>query len=172
MNRRKIQNCISSWQRGFTIIELMMVVALVAVVSMFGIPMYNDFVARRQVNAYVAQITSSVQLARSEAMTTGRTAGLCGTSNGISCNNGANWNQGWMVYVSGDASDDNVGRVVQVYPVNGNFEVTGTAGFYIRPSGLSVNALTVRVLPTGKSALGKTLSFERVTMNLEIVDGA
>jgi type IV fimbrial biogenesis protein FimT len=58
-----------STKRGFTLIELMVVVALVAVIVVLAGPSVRDMLELRRLKAYQSQLVTDMQFARSEAIT-------------------------------------------------------------------------------------------------------
>ena len=56
--------------KGFTLIELMVVVALLAVFAALAIPSFVDFIRKNEVQAKANEITRLMQYARSEAVST------------------------------------------------------------------------------------------------------
>jgi type IV pilus assembly protein PilA len=60
-------------QQGFTLIELMIVVAIIAILAAIALPMYQDYVAKSQVTAGLAEVTpgkTQYEVALNEGKTT------------------------------------------------------------------------------------------------------
>ncbi len=88
--------------RGFTLVELMVTLAVVAILLTVGVPNMRDFIKNNRLTATTNAFVSSLTLARSEAVKQGRNATLCVSSDQATCT-GANWAQGWLAWVDLDA---------------------------------------------------------------------
>lgn len=71
-----------SAQHGFTLIELMIVVALLAIISAFALPAFQSFIASNRLTSEANELLAGLNLARSEAVRTQRHVVLCRT-NGV-----------------------------------------------------------------------------------------
>jgi type IV fimbrial biogenesis protein FimT len=80
--------------RGFTLMELLLVVVVVAVLATLAAPSMRDFVVRNRVKTAASDLHFSLMLARSEA--TKRNAAVS------VARNGADWTQGWSVLFGAD----------------------------------------------------------------------
>jgi len=94
---------------GFTLIELIITLAIVGILLMVGVPSLKNFMQRNQLIATSNELLSALHVARSEAIKLNRRVKVCESKNGTSCTNPAtgNWRNGWIVFV--DANDDGVG---------------------------------------------------------------
>ena len=168
--------------RGFTLVEILVVVMLVAILSAAALPEFSSFMAKRRVNAIVNQLAASVKLARSAAQASGRNASICPVApDGASCAGGNDWSSGWLVYVVG-ATPTTVQKIVQVSQLNANnvsvtLPISAGVGMTIAPTGINTSQTEIKVRPNNVSAslgstLGKTMTFQNVTLELSVADGA
>ena len=67
-------------RRGFTMIELMITVALAAVVMALAVPAMNDFVSNGRMSGLAANMVTTISQARSEAISTGKFVSVHATS--------------------------------------------------------------------------------------------
>lgn len=83
---------------GFSIIEVLIVVAIAAILTAIAIPAFNVFIGNTRTSAITNEFVSALNLARSEAMKRGREVYVCRSSDGENCAVSGHWGQGWMVY--------------------------------------------------------------------------
>jgi type IV fimbrial biogenesis protein FimT len=83
---------------GFTIIELMVVVALVAILATLATPSWRALQVRNSIRALVNDYTLSLYFARTEAVRQNSPVTICPSSTGASCTNSA-LEGGWIVIV-------------------------------------------------------------------------
>ncbi|MDB5762387.1 MAG: methylation [Herminiimonas sp.] len=85
--------------RGFTLIELMVVIAVTAILLATAAPSFNDIVLGNKLGSYANNLVASASLARSEAIKRNTAVTLCVSSDGTSCTTTGGWEQGWIVLV-------------------------------------------------------------------------
>lgn len=118
---------------GFTLIELVVTVAIVAIVSTLAIPAFQTLIMNNRITSQANQLSSMLAYARSEGAK--RPAGfmtLCPTSDSVSCSGNDAWEGGWLVLV-----DQNGDRIV-----NGADEVRQVSDRLAGGNTLRVRGLT------------------------------
>lgn len=98
--------------QGFTLIELIITIAIVAILMSLAVPSIRTMMANNQVAVTNNSIISALNLARSEAVTRANQVGVCPSNNGNGCNNGQ-WNTGWVVFdnLDGNGTPTNAERI-------------------------------------------------------------
>lgn len=89
----------ASRQRGFNILELMLTIAVVAIIAGFAVPSFLNTVRANRVVTDNNELVSALTLARSEAIKRGTRVTVCPTADQTSCAASGGWEQGWMVFV-------------------------------------------------------------------------
>jgi prepilin-type N-terminal cleavage/methylation domain-containing protein len=118
---------------GFTLIELMVTVVILAVILGVGIPSFSNLIGSSNTDSVVRRLSSSLAYARSEAVTRAEEVVVCASSNGTACNaaNDTGWASGWLVYEDDDGDGvldgtETILRVENVSDLLVGFEVTNT----------------------------------------------
>jgi len=127
--------------RGFTVVELLIVIAVTAILLALATPNLRGVIERNQLVGQANELAAAMALARSEAVSRGIQAGVCASSDdGASCSGSWTGND-IVVFIDEDNSGDLDGgeRVLKVFPTNGDLTLTGTADeFLFRPNGFGV----------------------------------
>lgn len=95
----------ASTNRGFTLIELMVTITVLAILLMVGLPSMQSFIAQNRLSGNVNEFIAATMMARSEAMKRGSAVTVCRsvnaeTSTTNSCDTSNNdWKTGWLVVV-------------------------------------------------------------------------
>ena len=83
---------------GFTLIELMITLAIVGILLAVGVPSLKAFMQGNQLVATSNELLSALHIARSEAIKLNKRVTICESSNGTSCSATGNWKNGWIVF--------------------------------------------------------------------------
>lgn len=94
---------------GFTLVELMITIAVAAIVLSIAVPSFRNFVANARVTSNTNQLVGDLHFARSEAMKRRQNIILCRSANPSattpSCGGTAKtWTTGWLMFIDGDSN--------------------------------------------------------------------
>lgn len=129
-------------QRGFSLVELMVVIVVAAILLAIAVPSFRDLMHRSQVSSASNELLASLVYARDEAITRGQLVSMCpSTDNGTSCAGGSTFESGWMVYTyPAGAASANVAYAVPAILLRATTPRTG----------VSVRALGSNVITFGQ----------------------
>lgn len=152
---------------GFTLVELMVTLALAALLTMIAIPSFTNQLRGWQRDSATKAFTAHVQLARSTSIKTSRRVVMCSSDDGKTCGNGNDWRMGWLVYVdvnnSGklDGNDNVLANRGASTGLTTMQTSVGVQQLIFMPNGLMAsNATTLSVIP-----LGSTVRMNQVVLN-------
>lgn len=126
-----------SSMRGFTAVELMVTIAIVAILLAIAVPSFEGAALSSKLSANANSLVADAHLTRSEAIKRNAVVTLCASANGTSCN-GTGWEDGWII-LSGTT-------VLKV-------QEAASSGMRLNGSALSLN-----FQPTGESATQATIT--------------
>ncbi len=86
--------------RGFTLYELIITIAIFAIVMVIAIPDYTSTIQNNNIKSISNNLTISLLYARSEAMKRDVPVSVCATADNTYSACGSQWKLGWMVFVN------------------------------------------------------------------------
>lgn len=117
-------------QHGFTLVELLVGLAVAAILLTAAVPNLADLIRDNQASTSVNEFVYALHLARSEAVTESVPVTVC-QSTGQGCDSDEEWEKGWVVFL--DPDDD--GECTDSEPDDICDEDGGRILHYGRPSG-------------------------------------
>ncbi len=84
---------------GYTLIELLVTMSLVAILSTVAIPTYQHSSDKRSADKAASSLQSALSLARQTAITRGEKTIVCPSVDGKSCEPGTDWSKGGIAFV-------------------------------------------------------------------------
>ncbi|WP_082883313.1 GspH/FimT family pseudopilin [Caballeronia calidae] len=119
------------FKQGFTLVELCVVLAVMAILATFAAPSFIAWQMRDQVDARSRALFSTLSLARAEAVRRGAHVTLCRIDAsrdclavGRSCDNGVtDWSCGWGLFVERDG----VSTLLRMQPAMTSVSIAGTS---------------------------------------------
>lgn len=88
-------------QRGFTLVELMVTLAVAAILMAMAVPSFTEMTKNNRLTTQTNQLVTALNLARSEAITRRVTMNVAATDATDADNE---WGKGWSVAVNGGAT--------------------------------------------------------------------
>lgn len=149
---------------GFTLIELIITVAIAAIVLTIGIPSFNATIRQNRLITTTNDFAAALSLARSEAIKRGTRVTLCKSTDGTTCVTTGGYDQGWIVFVdnlaagSGGAAGvhDNNEDIIRVYgKLSGGMTLVGNTPVinYVSYTSDGVNRLDTGAMQIGTITL-------------------
>lgn len=84
--------------RGVTLLEMLVVLALAAVLSLIAVPAMSQVFESIKLSSATNVFVSGLHLARSEAIKRNSRVVLCKSADGLLCATSGGWEQGWIVF--------------------------------------------------------------------------
>lgn len=117
-------------QHGFTLYELLTTILIVGVILAIGVPNMTAFRQNSRMTSAANDLHSSFHFARSEASRARTNITICASADGATCTAGAEFEDGWIVFVDtdGDITVDGGENILRQFPALNDDIVVNSGG--------------------------------------------
>lgn len=94
---QKIDRVSSSYQIGFTLIEVLVTMVIMVILLLVAVPSFKSALQIQTTASEINNLLNDLQFVRSEAIKEGQYVSICVSSTGTSCTV-STWDSGWIIY--------------------------------------------------------------------------
>lgn len=163
--------------RGFTLVELMVTIAVLAILVAIAFPSFEASFRSNRVATSNNALLTALSMARSEAVRNTRGGGVCASADGNGCN--GDWSNGWIAFADNDGNGEfgDGDTVINFTQLNAKMqaEAVGDDVIAFNSRGMRVSggdqSIVLRPIECGGQALQRTISVS-ATGTARVVKGA
>tara|TARA_R110000822_G_scaffold159476_34_gene299727 strand:- start:6229 stop:6786 length:558 start_codon:yes stop_codon:yes gene_type:complete len=84
--------------KGFTLFELLIAMALVAVISALAVPSFQLLIKKNQYSLEAQRVLATLNYVRMEAIKRNGLVSVCPSLDGLACDHNLSWKDGWIIF--------------------------------------------------------------------------
>ncbi len=129
MKQRKIKKILNNrfvFSNGFTLLELMIVLAIAGVIAAIAGPSFQSVIVSSSIDTHRDALAAGIKKARAEALYRNSTAVICASTDQNSCSGGSDWDKGWIIFSDANTNasyDAGTDTLVDVFYPNNKIRV-------------------------------------------------
>lgn len=118
-------------QPGFTLVEMLVVIAIVAILAMMVQPSFVSLMAAKRISTDGLNFMSDLAFMRNESVRRATTVTACSSSDGATCNAGSAWTSGRIIFsdANGNGVVDGSDQIIRVTPALNSSQTITVTGF-------------------------------------------
>ena len=132
-------------QRGVTLVELMVTLAVLGVLATLSAPSFRQTIHNYRLDNYGNSLVAASRVARSEAIKRNASVRLCPSADGLTCTTDGQWERGWII-LQGTTQLLKHGPLASDYQFRG---ATTVANIDFDASGFGATAATLKASRPG-----------------------